>query len=275
MAGMNQRQGKTAKRQNKRARAVAEQATPYGTLASIRAFLDSFSPPAGSFDPSGSWKHSYAIRLEGVASPVGYLEIQREASGGGIALSVESAVAQFTGAVQHTKAKILCAADALCTPKSWQLESAILDAAGQPVAATRVTHTAVVAGDTIEAQFGKRKRVSQAPLPFTSNWSLFDAVQRLSGKGMAPLRFALLEDLDLLKPNQRLSFVEGTSVGVAGGRQLALSGYERIGEGVLPYHYWVDDQHRLLFVLTGPRAYLYDPEARSRMGVGQRARRRG
>jgi hypothetical protein len=143
------------------------------------------------------------------------------------------------------------------------------------VAATRVTHTAVVKGDAVAAQFGSHKRMSKVPAPFTSNWSLFDAVQRLSGKGAAPLRFAVLEDLDLVKPNQRLTFVEGTSVAVGEGRQLALSGYERIGEGILPYHYWVDEQHRLLFVLSGPRAYLYDPEARSRIGAGQRPRRRG
>jgi len=262
---------KSAKAQKKKELRAAAEATPYGTLAAVRAFLSKFSPPDGSFDPSGAWKHSYEIHLNSSAAPVGFLEVAREGS----ALTVESAVIQSTGAVQQTKARLICAPDALATPRSWQLESVLLDKAGQPVADTRLAHAAAVKGDTIEAQFGKHKRVSKVSSPFTSNWSLFDAAQRLSGKGMAPLRFALIEDLDLFKPNQRLSFAEKTEVSVAGGKQLALIGYERIGEGILPYRYWVDDQHRLLFVLSGPRAYLYNPEARSAIQAGHRPRKRG
>jgi hypothetical protein len=263
---------KSAKAQKKKEqRAAATQATPYGTLAAVREFLGKFSPPERSFDPHGAWKHGYEIHLNSSAAPVGYLEIAREGS----ALSVESAVIQSTGAMQQTKARIICAQDALATPRSWQLESVLLDSAGQPVADTRLAHTATVTGGAIEAQIGKHKRTSKVSPPFTSNWSLFDAAQRLPGKGMSPLRFALIEDLDLLKGNQRLSFAEKTEVSVAGGRQLALTGYERIGEGVLPYHYWVDDQHRLLFVLSGPRAYLYNPEARSAIQAGRRPRKRG
>jgi len=33
----------------------------------------------------------------------------------------------------------------------------------------------------------------------------------------------------------------------------------------LPLQYWVDDQHRLLFVIGGVRAYLLDPDAPKRM----------
>jgi hypothetical protein len=67
----------------------------------------------------------------------------------------------------------------------------------------------------------------------------------------------------------------GQTVAVAGGKQLALTGYERIGEGILPYRYWLDEQHRLLFVLSGPRSYLYDPDARSHVTEGARKGRRG
>jgi hypothetical protein len=100
-------------------------------------------------------------------------------------------------------------------------------------------------------------------------------VQHLRGKDTAPLRFALLEDLDLLKPNHRLSFAETATVKAAGGSELKLTGYEQIGEGVLPFHYWLDEQRRLLFVLSGPRAYIYDPEARIKVtDAKQRGRRK-
>lgn len=68
---------------NSKAKAAPAHARPYGTLAAIREFLDGFSLPSGSFDPRGSWKQSYAILLssKGIGT-VGYLEIEREASGG-------------------------------------------------------------------------------------------------------------------------------------------------------------------------------------------------
>jgi hypothetical protein len=266
-------QARIGHKQIKNAKRSADEASPYGTLDGIRRVLDNFSPPGGSFDPAGSWKHTYAIWLEENAGPAGYFEIAREPSGGGIALTVESAIAQSTGAVQQIKAKIQCAADALATPKSWELESSFLDSSGRPVAAVRLTETARVSKGSIESQFGRAKGTRKLPLPFTSNWSLFEAVQRLPGPDAAALRFALLEDLDLIKPNQRLSFAEKTSVSVAGGRDLALKGYERIGEGALPYRYWVDDQHRLLFALTGPRAYVYDAEARGKIAPGQNVKK--
>jgi hypothetical protein len=250
-------------------------AAPYGILASIQPVLDKFSPPTERLDPKGSWKHSYAIWLEDEGDPNGYIEIQREASAAGVSLAIDSVVTQTTGTAQTTKAKILCAADLLCTPKSWQVESAFLGVSGQPMAATRLTLSAAVKGSVIESQSGKRRRQTKAPLPFTSNWSLFEAIQRLPGSGMTPLRFALLEDLDLVKPNQRLSFCGKTTVSVAGGKHLELSGYEQTGDGVLPFHYWVDEQRRLLFALSGTRAYIWDPEARKHRGVGARNKGRG
>jgi hypothetical protein len=221
-----------------------EQARPYGTLAGIRQFLNKFSPPSGSFDPTGAWKQSYTIQHTGGE------------------LRVESLITHANGG-QQTTATIQCASDALCAPRSWKLESIMRDQAGQEIASTRVVQEATVKDGSIESTLGGRKVNVKTPHPFTSNWSLFAAVQRLDAKQTTPLRFALLEDLDLLKPNQVLAPAGSKTVEVADGKQLALTGFERIGEGILPYRYWLDNQHRLLFVQSGPRAYLYDPEARS------------
>ena len=249
----------------------------YGTLAGIEDLLGAFQPPTGPFDPEGSWKQAYQMHLgsDGQESAPGFLEIRREVSGAGLTLFVEMQVLHMTGGLQQTTAKIACANDPLCSPKSWQLESVLADPTGRPLESTRMASRATVKAGAVEAEFGKHKRTIKLPGPFTSNWSLFDAVHHLRGKDTAPLRFALLEDLDLLKPNHRLSFAETASVKAAGGRELKLTGYEQIGEGVLPFHYWLDEQGRLLFVLSGPRAYIYDPEARAKVtDARQRGRRK-
>lgn len=248
----------------------------YGTLAGIQDLLEAFHPPTGAFDPEGSWKQVYLMHLgnDGQGSAPGFLEIRREVSGAGLTLFVEMQVLHMTGGLQQTTAKITCANDPLCSPKSWQLESVLADPTGRPLENTRMVSRATVKAGAVEAEFGKHQRTIKLPGPFTSNWSLFDAVHHLRGKDTAPLRFALLEDLDLLKPNHRLSFAETATVKAAVGRELKLTGYEQIGEGVLPFHYWLDEQRRLLLVLSGPRAYVYDPEARSKVGnARQRARR--
>ena len=48
-------------------------------------------------------------------------------------------------------------------------------------------------------------------------------------------------------------------------RKLGLSCYQMIGEGLLPYLYWVDDQRRLLMAISHTRAYVFDPDAEARV----------
>lgn len=99
----------------------------------------------------------------------------------------------------------------------------------------------------------------RAPNAFTGSWSLFDAVQRLPFE-VDPIEFDMLDDLELMKPRQRL--VAGPSIEVVlNGRKLRLHSFEQIGEGILPYSYWLDDQHRLLIAVGGVRAFIWDPTA--------------
>ncbi len=93
-----------------------------------------------------------------------------------------------------------------------------------------------------------------------SNWSVFDVVQRLPGREAQTLKFALLEEMDLLKPGQRRAFREEKQVEL-GGRRVRLRGYHQIGRGVLPWLYWVDESGRLLLAYSGVRAFLYDAQA--------------
>lgn len=238
---------------------TTESQADFGTLATVSGFLKTFSPPKGAFDPHGSWKQSWLVWLT-VMQPAecGFLEIQRERSGSDVNLAVESAIVEMNGAFQM-KARLVCAADELCTPRSWEVETVLLDGAGQVVPETRFRETAVVKGKLIERMRGARRRTTPAPSRFSTNWGVFDAVQRLPRRAAAPLAFTLFEDLDLAKPNQRLQYLEQVSA------PAPLSVYQQIGEGVLPFHYWVDAQGRMLFAISGFRAHLYDPEARRKM----------
>lgn len=221
--------------------------------------LNDFTPPAEAFDPNGTWTNTY--RLWMVQRYMrGSLRLKREPTAEGVRFSVDLDVVEQAGYCRRTRAVIACAADVLATPKSWTLTSQIRDLDDQPTTGTRLSETGTVSGGRVEARFGRRRRTQKVAGPVTSNWSLLGAVQRLGGAKTKPLRFTMLEEMDLVKPDQRLEFREAKEFEL-GGRKLHLIGYQQIGRGVLPWQYWVDERGRLLFALSGLRALLYDVEA--------------
>jgi hypothetical protein len=223
--------------------------------------LDVLRPPDGSFDPAGAWSHAYRLWLVQPWNSGGALTIARKPLPNGKArLTVDVAIAERGGFERKTHAVLTCAADALSTPLSWTLDTQALDLEGRAIARATVKESGSLTGGELTVRFGGQTCRSRVPTPVTSNWSLLHAVQRLPGEAAKPLEFALLEDLDLLKPEQRLTFRETTTV-TLGDRSILLRGYQQIGRGILPWQYWVDDAGRLLLAFSGVRALIYDPGA--------------
>ena len=249
---------------------MAAQSEPssHRSLTAVEDFLKTFQPPAGPFDPNATWEHRYAIWVllpkdrNLVSKPMGALQLRRKpAADGGIELVVEQSAIQADRTVCHAKATIHCAADRLTTPREWELNTAILDRSGQTVAGTAIRRTGKESGGKIVFQ-GRAERSVAAPAHFTSNWSLFDALQRLPAKAAEPLAFDLFEELELLKPKHTLKYRQSVELEL-GGRKVRLHGYEEIGEGILPCAWWLDDQRRVVMAVGGLRAFLWDPAARA------------
>ena len=214
-----------------------------------------FNPPTGAFDPRGPWRHAYSAWVVG-ADTAGYLVVERSAT----TLKVKQAIAQSAGATQHTEATLECADDDLATPRAWRLEAWLDGLDGKPVPFTKVSGQAVLKDGNLEFKTGGRSVTRKVPARITCNWSLFDVVQRLPGAQTQPLAFALLEDLDLPKPEQRLAFRESREIKL-NGRAVKLDRYDHLGQGVLPWQYWVDGQHRLLAAFSGQKAFVFDADA--------------
>jgi hypothetical protein len=54
-----------------------------------------------------------------------------------------------------------------------------------------------------------------------------------------------------------LSYV-GTLAATVPGKAMELYGFFHVGTGTLPTHYWLDQQHRLLFAIRYYRAFVFD-----------------
>jgi hypothetical protein len=232
-----------------------------------------FVPPAAGdgFSPSGAWQNTYAV-LVGSPEPTkqeravrqgGFLRLRRGPgdADGRFALDVELQVSQQQRGVLKTSIAMQCEADRLATPVSWKLSTIVLDAAGEPVELTRVEQSGEIRDGAVVWHGPAERRLAIAPL-VTSNWSLFEALGRQVGKPGEPVTFTMLEDLDLVKPEQRLRY-RGTVDVQLGQEKLRLIGYQQLGRGILPYQYWLDEAGRLIFACGGLRGFLWNPKAES------------
>ncbi len=234
-----------------------------------------FAPPdeTEDFDPAGDWQHSYVIldsapvRTGRRMAAEGFLYLRRSADADGrrFGLEVEMlARKQRFGAFKSTL-HMQCRNNRLGTPQTWKLSTVSLDLQDRPVEVTRVEETGRLENGRI-LRSGRRDDRIDASAAWTSNWSLFDAVQRLEGEQTEPLKFDMLEDLDLCKPSQSLSYWGTTEVEL-GGRTVRLVGFQQIGQGILPYHYWLDTSGRLIFAYGALRGFMFNPKART-LSVG-------
>lgn len=224
---------------------------PY-SLVALTDCLPGIHVPTEPFDPNGEWDLRYAMwnpsRGKSFKSePSGSLRIRRRLTPDGhIRLQVTQVIKmQTTNGSGITKAGVTCKADDLATPIRWKVDSEILDLKGKQVPLTAVS----ISGEE-DAKTSRK---------LTSNWSLFDAVQRLPFDSRE-LRFDMLEEMELLRPDQILWPGETAEVKI-GGRKIRLYSFEHIGRGILPFTYWLNDNHRLIIAVGGRRAFLLDSKA--------------
>ena len=74
--------------------------------------------------------------------------------------------------------------------------------------------------------------------PFTCNWALFDVIPALSRtiqRSDEIVEMAVLEDLEKLRPMNRIGFLESIQL-----HETQLDGYYLYGEGFLPSYWWLD-----------------------------------
>lgn len=221
--------------------------------------------PTEPFDPNSEWECNYAMwnpaRSKSTKSELlGSLRVRRRLTADGeIRLQVTQIIkmAGLNGS-GITKASVTCMADDLSTPIRWQIDSEVVDPKGKQVALTATSISGEASKGSIILHGEKDARI-KASEKLSSNWSLLDAVQRLPFDSKE-LRFDMLEELELLKPEQRL--FPGPSAEVElGGRMMKLHSFEQVGRGILPVTYWLDDEHRLIIAVGGRRAFLLDSKA--------------
>jgi hypothetical protein len=224
----------------------------------------SLTPPLGAFDPhaAGSLsyvRHTLSPEIGGApgGTPAGSLTLTLKPAGD--ELTVLAAEVIPSGLTSMTaEAEILCSKDTLLTPKRWSLSLRWQTPPQSGAAKGEMDQKRTGRADGKELVFaGAKERRRPAPEHWTCFWNLFSVVQRLPFEAEPALCFDLFEEMDLHKPGQRLAYM-GRQPFTAGGKTLNLHVFEQTGHGMLPWRWWLDDQHRVLLAAGGRRAYLLD-----------------
>jgi len=228
---------------------------PFDTLGGQAAKLRS---PEGPFDPAKPWEQTWGVyTLTGRGARTGQLTLRRRVGRrGNVALDL-SYLKACTGGSQKVSATLHTRDGALATPLRWSFEACLLDASGKPIAHTKIARTAVAKGTAIVVSGPPAERTLEVPGTFTVNWALFDAVQRLPRERTTTHSFTLIDHFDEVKLGHTLAW-RGTVEPAIGTRTLRLHGYDQVGQGVVPWVYWVDGSGRLVCAVAGLEAYLLE-----------------
>ncbi len=235
-------------------------------LKELRA-LDEFPTTPEDFKPDGNWVNTYRIWTchgyrESGNYNVGFVRIRRAASKSKeeFMLFVHQQVVQVDGILNVINARMIYLNDQLASPIEWYLSSRFANPDGRDVRELGTEETILIKGNVMSVKAGGRSFKRKVAGRLSCDWCLFEAVQRLKFDKKSSLTFDMLEPLSLLKEGQRLSY-RGAHPMKIGTKDVSLHRFDQLGDGILPYEYWLDDNHRLLAAISMHKAYILDEQA--------------
>jgi hypothetical protein len=244
-------------------------------LSLVPQELKGFVPPEGPFDAHGAWTHRYNLynmtsqfypdfdKKVGML-PTGSLKLERIPKGlGGCTLAFELAKDTAANLVQHISGKLSCAGDALSTPISWDLTETLCAPFGSVAFQRTMRKSGKRAGGALEIAIDGATVRHDSPGAYSSNWALFDAVQRLPRTVETPLQFSLLDGCDALKRGHILAFRRTVNVELpvpeSKKTTMILHRYDHRGSAFSPAAYWTDEQGRVVFFISGIDVWVMAP----------------
>lgn len=229
--------------------------------------IDEFPQTQKHFDPHENFTNTYRIwtchgfRETGNQS-VGFVRIERLAgkSSASFTLKVHQEVAEVDGIVNVVDAEIQCQYDQLASPVRWRLSSRFIGSDGHSQDELSIQEKARIEGNAMILQTGSHTSKQKVSSRMTCDWSIFEAVQRLKFDKESSLSFDMLEGLSLLKQDQKLSYHGAYPINLS-RKNGDLHRFDQLGDGILPYEYWLDNNHRLVAAVSMNKAYILDEKA--------------
>jgi len=213
--------------------------------------------PSGPFDPFLEWSHSYDvyfmnIRGDSSLKKSGSLIIQSAPESDQIRQTVDYTAKLFD---DQTHISALCRDDVLISPLSWTLS--FTNEFSDLTAFQKAGH---VKDQTL---FYEDQAVGAVGEQYSSEYSLFDCIQRLGAKGNTEAyRFDLLESMDIVRHEQVLKYRGRVEVQTM-RRVVNAYVYLHYGQdAMIPTLYYLDEQFRLFLVISTRRTLILVNESK-------------
>lgn len=254
-----------AKKQTSKNTIVGSPLTP-ALLKELRA-VDEFPATPKDFEPQANWVNMYRIWTchgfrETGNQNVGFLRFERSAgkSSETLTLKIHQEIAETDGMLNVIEVNMTCLNNQLSSPIKWNLSSRFTDSDGKVISELGTREEVEVSENTLTVGIGRRTFTREVTGKFTSDWCLFEAVQRMKFDKETSLSFDILEGLSLLKQGQQLSYRGAYPMNLS-SNGVSLHRFDQLGDGILPCEYWLDNNHRLLVVTSMNKAYILDDQA--------------
>jgi hypothetical protein len=225
--------------------------------------LKRFPVSLSGFDPQRGFRHDYQLWITYGHFPhsgnrtVGALKLRKNDPAGEIQkLDIVQSYSNAEEVVHSLTAAVTCRHDRIAQPQEWLLTSEFSNTKDTwKGLATKLTTKYAVEGTTLTVSADGRLSTRKLPGPTSSDWCMFEAIQRMPFDNELKLKFDILEGLSALRPGHRLTYA-GEVQHQWGKDAVKLHCFRQFGQGMLPYEYYLDDTHRLVMVVSGYRAYI-------------------
>lgn len=209
-------------------------------------FYADFVKDAGTLD----------IKRTNVDVPEFTIKATREAAADVITELNDTYIPDFVGSYIF-EGKIKTLNNLLATPVSWSCETRIVKGDSEE-AYLNTRHKWV---GRYEDQFVFYKAGSNEIQKGKINgelgwkWGIIHLVQRMSEQLVKEIHFSALDEMDMIYDHQYVRFRKKQLVDCGRG-ELEFSVYDLLGDGIIPTVYWVDNHHRVAFIISGVEAYV-------------------
>jgi hypothetical protein len=219
---------------------------PYA-VKPIRDYLQRFSP-TDSPTPAKSqytliydiihWSWTAGQRGTYSNSVIGRITINRAVAERRVIYEISQQM-RIGGVDNHLKANVICEANEWNSLCEWTLQSYHNSPDGNLEPRSKLTEKGWCNEGLIRIESHNYAYGFNADNPVVTQWTLLDFLIRKANQALN-VRFDLLQDLSLFKPDQSLIYDGLTPITCQDGKTITLQTYAHTGQGVLPIHYLLD-----------------------------------
>jgi hypothetical protein len=168
-------------------------------------------------------------------SVIGKVDIQHMETNGQVTCNI-SQETLIGGVNNFVKAQIICNTDELNSLRRWNFHSYEVGPKGKIDSPSKLTEKGSCRGGCIRIDSSNSHYAFYPKMQVLTQWTILDVLIRKANPYLS-IKFDLLQDLSLFKPNQSLVYDGKTLVKCKDGHSVTLQTYAQVGEGILPIHY--------------------------------------